>query len=499
MTRERIAGQHGAGSRTEYGTMATVPDSDSDVLPADGDPIVAAATERFGGRSGAHRGRFEGLWTPLRVIVLLATLAYVVGYLSKLPCHAEGFGGDARYTRLCYSDIPFLYQLRGFADGWLPYVQTGTGQGPALEYPVLTGGFMQIASWLTGRGGSASARSLIFFDWNVLLLFICLLVTVVCTALTVRRRTWDAAFVALAPGVILCSLINWDLLAVALTAGSMLAWSRSRVGWSGVLLGLAIAAKFYPLLLLGPLLVLCFRSGQLRAFWVTTGAALASWTVVNLPVYLANHDGWLNFYTFSSTRGTDWGSIWYVLQVLGHPVSAERLNTAAMGLLVVLCIGIAVLALRAKRRPRYAQLAFLVVAAFCLTNKVYSPQYVLWLIPLAALARPRWRDFLVWQIGEMLYFAAIWYFLLQYGSDNKGLPEGWYIVAILVHVIATSYFAAMIVRDVIAPQHDPIRTDGDPLHTDDPGGGPLDGAEDIWTRKATPQAEPAEATQGRHT
>ena len=157
------------------------------------------------------------------------------------------------------------------------------------------------------------------------------------------------------------------------------------------------------------------------------------------------------------------------------------------------------LALRAKRRPRYAQLAFLVVAAFCLTNKVYSPQYVLWLIPLAALARPRWRDFLVWQIGEMLYFAAIWYFLLQYGSDNKGLPEGWYIVAILVHVIATSYFAAMIVRDVIAPQHDPIRTDGDPLHTDDPGGGPLDGAEDIWTRKATPQAEPAEATQGRHT
>lgn len=458
-----------------------VPETDAVVLPADGDAVVAAATERFGGPSGRHRGRFVGFWTPLRVLVLLATLAYVVGYLTKLPCHAESFSGDARYTRLCYSDIPFLYQLRGFADGWLPYLQTGTGQGPALEYPVLTGGLMQIASWLTGRTGSATDRALLFFDWNVVLLFGALLVTVVATALTARRRPWDAALVALAPGVILCAVINWDLLAVALTAVSMLAWSRSRLGWSGVLLGLAVAAKFYPVLLLGPLLLLCLRSGRMRAFWVTAGAALASWTVVNLPVYLVNHDGWAEFYTFSSSRGADWGSIWYVLQVLGHPVAPDSLNGVAMGLLLVLCAGVALLALGARRRPRYAQLAFLVVAAFCLTNKVYSPQYVLWLVPLAAMARPRWRDFLVWQTGEVLYFAAIWYFLQQYGTDNKGLPEGWYVVAVLVHVLATSYFAGMVVRDAIRPRHDPVRSDGHPEDTDDPGGGVLDGAEDVRT------------------
>ena len=96
-------------------------------------------------------------------------------------------------------------------------------------------------------------------------------------------------------------------------------------------------------------------------------------------------------------------------------------------------------------------MAFLVVAAFCLTNKVYSPQYVLWLIPLAALARPRWRDFLIWQAGEVVYFAAIWYFLQQYGTSDKGLPEGWYVVAIVVHLVATAYFAAMVVRDILAP------------------------------------------------
>ena len=471
--------------RTSYGTMTPVQQTDQPlVLPADSDPVVAAATERLGGPMGSRRRWGHEIWTPLRVLVILAATAYTVGYLSKLPCHAENFVGDARYTRLCYSDIPYLYLGRGFADGWLPYVQTGPGQGPPLEYPVLTGFFMQVASWLTGTSGDAIERSMRFYDWNVLLLLVCLLVTVVATALTVRRRPWDAALVSLAPGVILCSIINWDLLAVALTAGSMLAWSRSRVGWAGVLIGLAVAAKFYPLLLLGPLFLLCLRSGRLRAYATTAAAAAGAWLVVNVPVYLANPDGWREFYTFSRERGVDWGSPWYALQVIGKGIPGEQNNLYSGGVFLLLCAGIAGLILFARQRPRYAQVAFLVIAAFCLTNKVYSPQYILWMIPLAAMARPRWRDFLIWQAGDVVYFVAIWYFLQQYGNDNKGLPEGWYAAAILVHLVATSWFAGLIVRDILAPEHDPVRTDGCPEHVDDPGGGVLDGAPDIsaWSR-----------------
>ena len=70
-----------------------------------------------------------------------------------------------------------------------------------------------------------------------------------------------------------------------------------------------------------------------------------------------------------------------------------------------------VLGLRAPATPRLAQLGFLVVAGFLLVNKVYSPQYVLWLLPLAVLARPRWRDQLVWQAGEVAYFARVWWYL----------------------------------------------------------------------------------------
>ena len=463
-----------------YGTMATVPPTQSQpiAMPSDGDPLIADVTERIGGRSGTHRGRFIGFLSPIRAIVLMASISFTVGYLTKLPCVAENFSGDAKYTRLCYSDIPLLYQLRGFADGWLPYVQTGNGQGPPLEYPVLTGAFMQIASWLTGHDQGALPRSLAFYHWNALLLLICLLVTVVCTALTVRRRPWDAAIVALAPGVVLCSIINWDLLAVALTSGAMLAWSRRRLGWAGVLLGLAVAAKFYPLLLIGPLFLLCLRTGRMRAFAITAGAGLAAWTAVNLPVFLVNHQGWMEFYTYSSARAPDWGSLWYLLMVAGNALDANAVNAYALGLLVVLCAGIAAVALTARQRPRLAQLAFLVLAAFCLSNKVYSPQFVLWLIPLAAMARPRWRDFLVWQTCEALYFAAIWWFLQQYGTSDKGLPDGWYNVSVAVHLLATAWFAGMVVRDIYRPQHDPVRSDGEADDADDPGGGVLDGAAD---------------------
>ena len=125
-----------------------------------------------------------------------------------------------------------------------------------------------------------------------------------------------------------------------------------------------------------------------------------------------------------------------------------------MVLMALGCAGIAVLALWAPRRPRLAQLALLVVALFVLTNKVYSPQYVLWLIPLAALARPKWRDFLIWQACEVVYFIGIWLYLAYTGSGDKhqGLPPEGYQLVILVHLLGTLYLCAMVVRDALLPR-----------------------------------------------
>jgi uncharacterized membrane protein len=322
---------------------------------------------------------------------------------------------------------------------------------------------------------------------------------VVATALTVRRRPWDALMVALAPTMILAATVNWDLLPLAFIALALLAWARRHPFAAGVLLGLAVAAKFYPVLLLGGFLVLALRTGRWRPTLLLVAGTVASWLAVNIPVAIANSEGWSYFYRFSQTRGEDFGSIWFALTTLGLPsVPADRLNLLATGLFLALCVGIAVLGLAAPRRPRLVSLLFLIVAAFVLTNKVYSPQYSLWLVPLAVMARPRWRDFLIWQAGEVVYFAAIWWFLVGYGvEDATGLDPEAYGVAILVHVAATMYLVVVVIRDILQPDRDVVRTDGFEEDRDDPGGGAFDRAPDRLTLTsgpasvATPRDTPA--------
>ncbi len=465
-------------------TSARPPDPEWDiVLPSREDPVVAAATEAWGGPVPAGSRPRRSWWSPLRILVVLSGIGFVIGLIQKSPCIASSWASPDRYFTMCYTDISPLYQLRGFAAGVFPFLGEPLPGQEYLEYPVLTGLYMQAAAWLTPAGSADPSR--IFFFWNVLGLLAALIVTVVATALTVRRRPWDAAMVALAPALWLTATINWDLLAVALSAAFFLAWSRRRLTWAGVFLGLAIATKFYPILFLGPLLILCVRAGALRAFARTAAIAVATWLIINVPFMVANFEGWSHFYVFSQDRGQDFGSVWMMLSSLGLTIAPDTLNFVALALFGALCIALAVLILRAPRRPRFASVALLVLIAFVLTNKVYSPQFVLWLIPLAALARPRWRDFLWWQSGQVVYFASIWLYLAGLEAD-RGLPEQWYAVGILAHVASTIFLASVVIRDILVPSGDPVRNDGWPDDADDPGGGVLDGARDaVGPRSAT--------------
>ena len=92
----------------------------------------------------------------------------------------------------------------------------------------------------------------------------------------------------------------------------------------------------------------------------------------------------------------------------------------------------------------------------------------MWLLPLAVLARPRWRDLLIWQAAEIFYFAAIWWYLGQFTAPSaSGADDHVYWVAVVVRMVAEIWFAGMVVRDILRPDLDPVRADGvtdDPLH-----------------------------------
>src|SRR5207237_8117659 len=95
----------------------------------------------------------------------------------------------------------------------------------------------------------------------------------------------------------------------------------------------------------------------------------------------ASPEGWSRFYYFSQTRGADWGSIWYVSsEWFNRAYTSNDLNSYEGAAILVAFLAIVWLSLAARRRPRLHQLCFLTLAAFLVLNKVYSPQYVLWLL-----------------------------------------------------------------------------------------------------------------------
>ena len=414
------------------------------------------------------------------VLVGAALLGAILAFAEKVPCRAGAWNSYAKqFQDACYTDIYPLYFNEQLSAGKVPYT------GHHVEYPVLIGGAMQAVAWVVRPIADPYTRGREFFDITVVLLVICAVAGVVATAQAAGpRRRWAALLVALSPGLVLSAFVNWDLIAMALAAVALAAWAARRNVLAGVLAGLAVATKFYPLVFFGPLLLLCLRAGRMRDFWVTFSSAVVAWLVVNVPVIIVAPSGWATFYVFSKTRPADWGSIWYLFEHFSVPVlglaNIGTLNLMTAVGLVIGCLAIALLALAAPRRPRLPQLCFLVLAVFLMTNKVWSPQYVIWLVPFAVLARPRFWPYVLWQLAEVGYFFAIWGYLIFIYRNGavipgyNGISTGWYFAALLARFGTVTLLCGYVVYDILRPDRDVVRLDGD----DDPAGGVLDGAPD---------------------
>lgn len=525
------------------------------MLPSRDDPFVRAVSAAIGGPPGRHARLHERrFWLPVRVLVAITVFVGALGWANKSLCATHGYTHEYQYTRLCYTDVLALWYAEGLDQGKIPILDNVTPTpGPDgvvhhkyVEYPVMIGALMAVAEGAThllvhptgtesraiaagaqpgagqeARNGAVGAqnafttrRAEFFFDTTAAILLAFAVAAVVLTGLTAgRRRIWDAALFGAAPALALHADVNWDLAAVAFTAGALYAWSRRAPATAGVLLGLGVATKFYPLLLLVPLLALCLRAGRLRALGRLLAAAVAAWLVVDVPVWLANPAGFGRFYAFNAARGTEYNSLFYAVQyaLFGQnhfwdqaDQAAGRppfwLNTWSALLLGLALLGIALLAVSAPRRPRLGQLAFLTVLAFVLTNKVYSPQYALWLLPMVALARPRWRAWLVWQGTEVALLVLLYAHLIYAdtaGGTQRGVAYPWFFfLGDLPRDAALLTLAGLVVREIRRPELDAVRG-GEAGGVDDPAGGVLDGAPDRWVLGGAGQPAAGAGTPSR--
>jgi uncharacterized membrane protein len=477
----------------------TTPTRPDRVVPTWTDPVAAQASELVGGPWGRHAVTGRALfWTPLRVCLLFTVAVLALAWAKQAPCAAGDWSGSKQYTHFCYSDAVPLFGLHGLDAGDVPYLDS------AVEYPVLTGGFMQAAAVLS-RGYDRFAAEIgalpaavpvqSYYVVTALLLSGCALLVTRAVLALAGRRPWDAAMVGLSPLLFVHAFTNWDLLAVALAGLGMWAWARRHPVAAGVLLGLGTAAKLYPVLVLGVLFVLCLRAGRLGSWLRAALAAGIAWLAVNVPVAVLAPQNWARFFSLSDSRPANPESIWAMLlaltdgRLLDGPLAEGQspavLNTTVAVLLVLSAAAVTWLSLAAPVRPRVPQVAFLMVAAFLLLNKVWSPQYSLWLLPLAVLARPGWRSLLAWQATEALVWALT---MLHYlGTDNRGVDVTWFYTAVMIRDVAVVALMALVVRNIWLPDTDRVRLSWP--GTDDPTGGVLDHAPDrVTVRRAAPIA-----------
>lgn len=459
----------------------------------------ADLTRRIGGPLGSHARR-GGIWfDPAPWTFAVATLVWLLTLLRHQPCqqHAAGQPVNA-FMRLCYSDIPILYQSSPLGSGGLPYGSVSFAEPPLAAGLVLLARTVARIFGARPVAGAGSQELVdgagLFLTASALLLFCCLMVMVAChllmgrnsaqnlaTSTRGRLRSWDALLVAASPAVFTAGLVSWDLLGACLVSAALLAWALRRPRTSGVLFGLAISAGFWPALVLLAIGLLCARAGRMAAWGQAVLAAALVWLAVNLPVMLWSLTGWSTPITSWTDGGPDLGSVWFLLQELG-------VRIPALSVLVVSLFGcwfawLLNLVRRAPRRPRLGQVAFLLVAGWLLVDKGYTPQQVLWLVPLVALARPRLGDWALWSLAEALYWWAVWGHLGGQLAPGDGGTDFVYLAAIAFRWLVLFWLVSQVAGDVRRPWEDPVRGPS----VDDPIGGVLDHAPDAVPAVANPR------------
>jgi uncharacterized membrane protein len=143
-----------------------------------------------------------------------------------------------------------------------------------------------------------------------------------------------------------------------------------------------------------------------------------------------------------------------------------RLNLVVLGLFLACCVGIVGVARRAPRPPRVASTCLLLVAAALLMGKSWSPQFSLWLVPLAVLALPRWRLLLAWMTVDALVWVPRMYYYV--GVQDKGLPADPFLVMVLLRDAVVVLLAVLVIRSMLRPETDPVRALGSLGAHDDP-------------------------------
>jgi Glycosyltransferase family 87 len=295
-----------------------------------------------------------------------------------------------------------LYVYRTYAEllagGNLPYLDFG------FEYPPLAA----LPIWLAGLPGGDEATYAVSF---AVLMAACALVGQQLAARLAggpssrsREAVVVAWLLALTPIAIGASLrTHFDALPIAIALGALLAFARERPQIGFLLLGLGTMTKLFPGLLALVAVVWLVARGQRRV--ALRGGAIFVAVVVAVSLPFAGR-GYVDSFSFHLQRPVQIestaASVLFALggsDVTGTNLRPDRFKSNGLdgghardvaalfaGVLVLALLGVVALGGRSPDPRHLVLCGFAALLAFVTLGKVFSPQYVIWLAPFAALA-----------------------------------------------------------------------------------------------------------------
>jgi len=352
-------------------------------------------------------------------VFILTGISLTLSYFKFFRCADSGWISPAVYQLGCYTDITALYDIKGFAQDVWPY---GLGSN-SLEYPILTGIGIWLIALLTKDGGAGLHQ---FFTLNLIALSLCY-GYLIYLIFKIERKS--AFLLALSPAVISALFINWDIWAITPLIAGLYFFQARRYLSSGVLISSSIFLKFFPIVFLIPLVISLWHSRTERTQFIR-GFAVSTF-LFNLPFMLIDFSGWAKFYIFNYQRGVDFGSLWYVISLKSSWIS--ELNWIVTPLVLALLVLVYF-----RYRSQLMGSIYLAGVIFFTLNKVYSPQYVLWLTVITLLFFPKTKAFyslfVLWQLSELLYQLSIWRHILGILDEPGGISPDIYVAITLLRI-----------------------------------------------------------------
>jgi hypothetical protein len=272
-------------------------------------------------------------------------------------------------------------------------------------------------------------------------------------------RPSAAFYVALAPlltgSLILSRFDLWPALLATAALAALLS-ERDQLGWG--LLGAAVAAKLWPLVLVPAALVWSYRRGRLRASAWGAGVAavaFAPFGVLSPGGLWSSVSGQLSrplqVESLGAAALTTFGHPSIVTShgsqnVVGHGAVAALLSIVQLLVVAALWIAFARGPVTGDRLVRYAAAC---TCAFVAFDKVLSPQYLLWLIPLVPLVRGRRGLLATGLLTAALVLTQIWFPQRYFDYALQFRLAGVVLARDIVLVVLTAVLAlpARIVND----------------------------------------------------